>query len=403
MTKTTVILHNNRVNTEWLIQQILSGTFGNWLPKLDRTPEVYSPKVLQAFIKEEEIHEYNTFGNNKQAIKTLSGGEQKKALFNYLVSKQPETLLLDNPYDHLDVNSQAELTEKLRDLSKTANIILLLTRKRDIPDFSSQCYLYSNGTLSLWAEDTQKDSTGSTKDIPPPITAQTYEGEYLIHFKEVSVSYESRTILNRINWGIKPGEFWQLTGPNGSGKTSLLSMITGDSVKGYGQDLFLFGHKKGTGESVWELKKKIGYFTSSMTQRFTGRDTAKEMIIGGFSDSVGLYQKPTDLQLKLAEDWLNILGEEYRNKKFCDLSLGQQRMVMITRAMVKHPLLLILDEPTTGLDDENTEKMTYFINKIAKESTTAILYVSHRKEAGLQAGFNYVLTPNENGSTGTIS
>lgn len=398
----TVIFHNNLVNAEQLIQKIISGKFTEIHINSTSNMAVFTPRILTEFIREEEIHEHNMFGITRQPIKTMSGGEQKKALLNYLLLKNPETLILDNPFDHLDVASQEELKQKLYDISNRINIILLLSRKKDKPEFITDQYIFENNKLFRYTEESDNIETQDHSPLPPPVIPQVFNGTHLIKLQNVSVSFGDKPVLTKINWEIKPGEFWQLIGPNGSGKTTLLSMITGDSVKGYGQELYLFGQKKGTGENVWDLKRKIGYFTSSLTQQFTGRYTAKEMILGGFSDSVGLYQKPTDLQLKLAEDWLKVLGKEYEHVKFCDLSLGQQRMVMITRAMVKHPLLLILDEPTTGLDDENAKKMTYFVNKIAAESTTAILYVSHRGEEGLKPTYNFVLTPSENGSTGNV-
>jgi molybdate transport system ATP-binding protein len=163
-----------------------------------------------------------------------------------------------------------------------------------------------------------------------------------------------------------------------------LSMITGDNPKGYGQDLTLFGRKKGSGESIWEIKEKIGYITPSMTDLFSSRHTLEQMIISGFYDSIGLYVQPSDLQLKTAQLWLQMIGMEHLgNKLFCLLSSGQQRMALIVRAMVKHPPLLILDEALAGLDEENTLLSVALINKIASESDSTIIYVSHQKEEGL--------------------
>jgi len=220
---------------------------------------------------------------------------------------------------------------------------------------------------------------------------------------DVSVSYDGRQILNKISWTINASEFWQIVGPNGSGKSTILSLITGDNPKGYGQDLILFGRKKGSGETVWDIKQNIGYFTSTMTQFFSRMDSIEKMVISGFFDSVGLYIIPSELQVKTAHDWLKIIGlYEDRNKPFCFLPLGRQRIILVARAMVKHPPLLILDEPTSGLDDTNVAIFTALINKIAAESTSAILYVSHRAEKGLTPQYVYELIPGNNGSEGRI-
>ena len=180
-------------------------------------------------------------------------------------------------------------------------------------------------------------------------------------------------------------------------------MIIGDSSKGYGQQLYLFGKKKGTGETVWDIKKHIGYFTSSIAGEFPRMDSVERMLLSGFVDSIGLYSLPSDQQIKLAGQWLLLLElYEVRKQPFRLLSLAQQRMVLIARAMVKHPPLLILDEPTAGLDDESALLFVSLINKISAETSTAIIYVSHRQETGLLPGKIFELLPTKLGSVGVV-
>jgi molybdate transport system ATP-binding protein len=238
-------------------------------------------------------------------------------------------------------------------------------------------------------------------EIPPPL--RVYEGvqEELIKFQNVKVTYNEKPILQDITWMIRKGEFWHLRGPNGSGKTTILSMITGDNPKGYGQNLTLFGIKKGSGESVWTIKENIGYVTPSMTDLFSTRHTLEQMLISGFHDSIGLYVYPADSQVHTAKSWLKLIGmEDLSDKLFCLLSAGQQRMALVVRAMIKHPPLLILDEPIAGLDDYHSLLVVSLINKIAEESNTAILYVSHQDEEGLFPKQIFELIPTENGSIG---
>lgn len=180
-------------------------------------------------------------------------------------------------------------------------------------------------------------------------------------------------------------------------------MITGDNPKGYGQDLTLFGRRKGTGETVWSIKNNIGYVTPAMTDLFTASHTLEQMLMSGFYDSIGLYNKPSDLQIKLAKQWLTLIEMDKLSKKpFFMLSTGQQRMALIARAMVKHPPLLILDEAIAGLDDHNASLVISLINKIANESESTILYVSHRNEAGLFPRNIFQLFPSEEGSGGVV-
>jgi molybdate transport system ATP-binding protein len=178
-------------------------------------------------------------------------------------------------------------------------------------------------------------------------------------------------------------------------------MIFGDNPKAYGQDITLFGVKKGSGESVWEIKQKIGYFSSEILRGIKRHDSIGNMIVSGFFDSIGLYKTPTITQIKIAQQWLYVLGMfDMRKQSFLSLSNGHKRLVLIARAMVKNPPLLILDEPTNGLDDTDAELFTELINKIAKETNTAILYVSHQKEENLKPDFIFGLIPEESGSIG---
>ena len=242
-----------------------------------------------------------------------------------------------------------------------------------------------------------------SKKISQAITRYKIIENPLIQFKNVSVKYGDKTILNSINWQINKGDFWQLMGPNGSGKTTLLTMVTGDNPKAYGKDLILFGKKKGSGESVWEIKQKIGYITPAMTILFNGRHTVEHMIISGFYDSIGLYKQPTISEKNLANEWIDLIGlTSYKNNWFSELDEQQKCMVLIVRSMVKHPPLLILDEPTQGLSDYNVSVITSLVNKIAEESETTIIYVSHQIEKGLTPNNVYNLTPSQSGSIGMV-
>jgi molybdate transport system ATP-binding protein len=252
------------------------------------------------------------------------------------------------------------------------------------------------------ALETVSDSQLHTFKLPEEYNANKANINPLVQLNDVSVRYVYKPVLNKVNWTIRQGEFWQLVGPNGSGKSTLLSIITGDNPRGYGQDLILFGKKKGSGETIWDIKQQIGYFTPAMIQQFTRDDTVENMIVSGLVDSIGLYSKPTDMQKDVAKKWLEMLGPAYRNKTFQRLSIGQQRMVMVSRAMVKHPPLLILDEPTIELDDENSRLFIDMVNAIAAERKVAILYVSHRDEQGLKPDKIFELLPGAEGSAGVV-
>lgn len=379
-----------------------------WTKKLEGA--VFSSISLERFLEEEIIHEAKLLPREReQSLQSMSSGERKKALLQYLLEGKPDFLLLDNPFDNLDTDSQHRLRKQLQDNAGQVILVQLFSRIGDILPFIDHFGELQNGTLH-WFRDKKEllTSLGTTDiqfagQIPEALQPYDYREEVLVQLREVSVSYGERQVLDKVNWTVRKGEFWQLSGKNGSGKTTILSMITGDNPKAYGQDISLFGRKKGSGESVWELKHYIGYFTPAMIDRFRGYHSLENMLISGLTDSIGLYIRPSEAQQRLARAWLKLLGLwEERDLYFHELTRARQRLLMCARAMIKHPLLLILDEPTAGLDETGAALFTALTNKIARESDTAIIYVSHREEAGLDPGKVYVLEEGVHGSRGGI-
>lgn len=404
---------SDKANKQLLAEQLLSNKMPAAFEGFNGLQGVlFSAIAINELIEKEERYQLVEVAKaTSQQLRFLSGGEQKKALLNYLLAKQPGFIIADNPLDNLDTTSQSSLLAMLQQAAATIPIIQLINRAKDcLPFIKNGVSVNDDNTIVHQSNIAEYIYRQQVKNTPvffgtTPVTDYQYAmvNSPLIQFKNVTVKYQDKTIVNNICWQINTGEFWQLIGPNGSGKTTLLSLITGDNPKGYGQDLILFGKRKGSGESVWSIKQKIGYFTASMTDLFNKYCSVEQMVISGFFDSVGLYTKPSGRQLKIAGEWLLLIGiGQLKHTAFYKLSLGQQRLIMIVRAMVKHPPLLILDEPAAGLDDDNAAIVTALINKIATESNTAIVYVSHRTEEGLSPKFIFELAPGKEGSTGCI-
>ena len=381
-------------NIQQICALILQGNIFGFAEGLQsKKGALYSNITIREMVQEELLHDhYKVATNNKHSLATSSSGEQRMALLKHLIAGKPSYLIVDNVFDSLDAKHQKEIVASLEQIATNTLIIQLLYRKSD-------CLSFINHIYTLQKEQVVKQQTRQSflqavtlpgnfsGAVPPPIREYEPSDKPLVVMKNVSVAFDGRTILSNINWQINAGEFWQLVGANGSGKTTLLSMIIGDSVKGYGQELYLFGIKKGSGESVWDIKDKIGYFTSAISQEFPRQDTVLQMIVSGFLDSIGLYIQPSELQLHLATEWVALLGlSKLKNQPFRQLTMAQQRLVLIARAMVKHPPLLILDEPTAGLDDEHALLFIELVNKLATETNTAIVYVSHRMEVGMVKG-----------------
>ena len=405
------IFINNTSNPTNFIESVLNGNPPIGFEKFSTIKgDVLSKAKIDYLINEEEKHDIKiATEDTSRSLKSMSSGEQKKTVLDYLLTTNLDFIILDNPFDNLDLESKENLKISLKKLSSKLIFILLITRKDDALDFAkNQKKLTENGLLideSIAELEAIKSNTNNPflLSLPKPLKAIIYNNKTLISLKNIQVNYDNKPILNHINWEINKREFWQLKGKNGSGKTTLLSMITGENSKGYGQELFLFGQKKGSGESIWDIKKKIGYYSPTLTHNFYGEHTVEHMLISGLNDSIGLYKYPTEIQVRLAKEWLELLQmHSQKNDIFVDLPIGQQRLVMVARAMIKHPLLLILDEPTENLDDDSATLFVELTNKISRESDTTILFVSHRDEPGLQPKKIFELRKTENGSIGTI-
>ena len=406
------IFLSNKADKQFFIHQLLNKkAVGSFADFNQLNGVLFSSIAINQMIAEEDRHgNLAAITKGVTPIRLLSGGEQKKMLLNYLLHQQPGFIIADNPFDNLDTATQAELLLLLQEVALCTPIIQLINRTRDLlPFIKKGVTIARDNTLlpliDITAYLLQHQKIAVPVYINPlPVGNHEYAEEQnpLVAFKNVTVQYNDRVIVTNINWQINKGECWQLIGSNGSGKSTLLSLITGDNPKAFGQNIVLFGKRKGSGESVWSIKEKIGYFTASMMDLFGRYSTVEQMVVSGFFDSIGLYTKPSPRQQKLADEWLKLVGmQAQKNTPFFKLSLGQQRLMMIVRAMVKHPPLLILDEPTVGLDDENVAIVIALVNKILAETNTAIIFVAHQIEAALSPKFIYALSSGQFGSTGS--
>lgn len=396
----------NKENKIELLHQLLNNQLLPGVDLANKNTALFSKITLNTFLEEEYQHDNAELTKGSlRLLSSLSEGEQKKALLAYLLAKNPDYLIVDNIFDNLDNGAQQAILHTLEASAKQMSIIQLANRQRDFLPFITISYQLINGMLQTYSvTSAAKNIVPITKPIPAPYKIFQPSSYPIITMHNISVSYDDVKVLHNIDWQINAGEFWQLMGPNGAGKSTLISLITGDNPKAYQQDLTLFGRKKGSGESIWDIRKNIGYFTNALNQNFPRSETVENMILSGFFDSIGLYDKPTKQQRDITQQWLQLIGLEKSSKlAFNDLSLGHQRLVMIIRAMIKHPPLLILDEPVAGLDDEDAYLFSQLINAMAKQKTSAILYVSHRKEQQLQPEYVFSLTPTPQGSTGKIS
>ncbi|UMB60456.1 ATP-binding cassette domain-containing protein [Lutibacter sp. A80] len=401
------VLVNNNIDKKTFVSTILSKNNSGTLQKYNNLKGIlFSDIAIKNYIEEEYRYDIIKVAKNyNRKLSEFSSGERRKIFLKYCLNQKPDYIIFDSIFDHLDSNSQLELTNTIKQISKKFQIIQLVNRTSDILNFIKHKYQIKDNTFNLHSLKNTHTSYYSNfkNEIPTALKEINYTGNTLVKFSNVCVSYNNRPIVKNINWTVKKGEFWQLVGPNGSGKSTLLSLITGENPKAYGQDIHIFGQKKGSGESIWDLKKRIGYFSTTITELFSCNQTLEHIILSGYFDSVGLYKKPQKMQLDAVEQWLKIINlSTYKNTPFLKLSSGQQRIALIIRALIKQPPLLILDEPLEGLDDENTTLVTQLINLLIDKTEITILYVSHRTEQRLLPTTIFQLTPSQSGSLGKI-
>jgi len=331
-----------------------------------------------------------------QGIRFLSSGETRKTLIAQALFVKPPLIILDNPFEGLDLESRNQMGDLLSRLyQRKQSLIIMVNNRADLSLLNHYSHLLVLDRCSLIASGKRHDvmKTDFFKDTVMQKRNRPIRGKDLelirnrknpnetnpvFSLRNVTVNYGERVVLKNVSWCVKTGEHWLVSGPNGAGKTTLLNMISGENSKAYGKDVFLFGRKRGSGESVWEIKEKFGIVNSGMHLTHMGRISLIHVVESGFFDSIGLYRSCTDHQKKMAEAWLEILGLAHlKNHLFRDISFGEQRLVLMGRAMIKNPHVLILDEPCAGLDHENRRLVLEMTDLIAEISHTQIIYVSH--------------------------
>lgn len=337
----------------------------------------------------------------------LSTGESRKVLFCQMLVSQPDLLILDEPFEGLDVQSVAAWKTLLNELAADSTIVLITNRLSDLPEAVSHIALLDKLSLSLQGEKTwveqqavyfqrQFAESQAYATLPESITPPIMLDGNPFELRNVTVKYGDKLILNNLSWTVKPHQHWWIKGENGAGKSTLLSLITGDHPQGFSNEIYLFGRKRGSGETIWEIKQNLGYVSSQLHMDYRVNCSALAVVASGFFDSIGVYQQlPSSVRLKALE-WLACLGlSNMADKPFRSLSWGQQRLLLIARAMVKHPPILILDEPLHGLDGANRTIVKQFIEQLISKSQTQLLFVSHQAEdapKGLTHLFEFIPT-----------
>ena len=323
----------------------------------------------------------------------LSTGESRKLMVLKALLNEAELLICDNPFDSLDQATVLALNETFSmAVASGVAVILLLSNRSDIPEWVEKFAHIEAGLLAVFAGPRDAQLAQLTSAINADAIEQpglpedatrldAYNAPYIAELNQCRVRYGDRNVLDALTVKIAPLQHTLVTGENGAGKSTLLGLITGDCMQCFSNDVTVFGHRRGSGESVWDIKRQLGLVSNDLHRRYTVRCDVLSVVCSGFFDSIGLYDTPTESQIRLGREWLRAVDmADQAETPFQSLSYGEQRLVLIARAMVKSPLLLVLDEPTQGLDELNRERILGFMSAIEARRHSTLLFVSHRED-----------------------
>ncbi len=312
----------------------------------------------------------------------LSSGEHKKLQLVKAVWLAPQMLILDQPYNGLDKQSRENLNILLNAVSAKGTQLILISNDVEIPSCMDRFAEIKNGKLiEISAGERISNPTNdfTPKSIPVFLSESptpTFSGS-VIKMTNVNISYGDKRVLTNINWIVEPGEKWLLQGSNGSGKSTLLSLVCGDHPQAYSNDFSLFGYKRGTGESIWDIKRRIGLISPELHWYFDPSATVWQSVASGFYDSSGLFCEPGSTRSGQVNELLEYFGlREHSKVLMNELPLGKQRLALLARTLIKNPELLILDEPCQGLDQQQTQHFNRLVDGLCKNGTT-LIYVGH--------------------------
>ncbi len=340
---------------------------------------------------------YGLFGIGEMLDKhiiLLSSGELRKFQLTKTLLTNPRVLIMDNPFIGLDAPTRDLLHNLLRSLTTMSDlqVILILSKTDDIPQFIT--HVVPVRDMVCGAKMTKAEYLSLQEEVPAhvlsdekrqrildlPYRADLLHADHIVDLNQVSIRYGERTILKALDWSVMCGEKWALSGDNGSGKSTLLSLVCADNPQSYACDISLFGRKRGSGESIWEIKKHIGYVSPEMHRAYLKNLPTIDIVASGLHDSIGLYRRSTEEELAKCAWWMDIFGiGDLRDRNFLQISSGEQRLALLARAFVKDPELLVLDEPLHGLDMRNRRLAKDVIETFCQRREKTLIMVTHYK------------------------
>lgn len=328
---------------------------------------------------------------DKQLIK-LSNGETKRLILAAALLKNPALLLLDNPLTGLDVETRAEFDLIIAEIISSGITVVMATSPHEIPAGITDVVILENRAITRIVSKTEFDPGAFADENGDKIDSSELTlllssnkskaaYQYIVKMTDVHVKYGDKVILDKVNWQISPGERWALLGPNGAGKSTLLSLINGDNPQAYANDIVLFDKKRGTGESIWDIKSKTGFVSPELHQYFPMDNSCLQVVESGYYDTLGLFRPSAKSKADIALKWMVALEiEQYARVLLKNIPASAQRLCLLARALIKNPDLLIFDEPCQGLDAHQQRHFKALIDTICSLSDVTLIYVTHYQD-----------------------
>lgn len=370
--------------SEQRVRRVNRYQLGDWRP--DETFPARRQEIVERLELQQLLNRH---------VMQLSNGERRKVTIARAWLKNPRLLILDNPFAGLDERFREKLAQGLEALMQSEMRVMVVGTARDEipPGITHVLTIGADSAVTQGIRQAVVESSGTggapnaTWASAAPVTVSPTgslagpRSRALVEMTDVSVSYNGTPVLHRVCWTVREHEQWALLGPNGAGKTTLLSLILADNPQGYANDITLFGRRRGTGESIWEIKQHVGWVAPELQLYYPRQANCLDVVCSGWFDSVGLYRHCSPEQREIATTWVGRFGLTDRSTTvFGQVSEGEQRLVLLARALVKSPELLVLDEPCQGLDEGNRDRVLQAVERVSQHAHPGMIYVTHRAD-----------------------
>ena len=338
---------------------------------------------------------------------SLSNGELRRVLLARMWMEKPEWVYFNDLFGGLDPEYRAHLAGCVADLAKRPGLKVVVRLAREdelLPEIPA--FVYADKTFTQYAGELPKAAATpkfkkaelknyeivdlrSGKDNNSVILSDAPQGaqskdpvnssaEILFDLKHVNVRFGDTDVLKDLNWTVRKGEHWAVMGENGAGKSTLLGLLTADHPQIYNNDITLLGERPGHGLNIWDHKAKLGFFSPELALQYREDLSLLDVLCTGFTPNLCRAENITWEERAKARDWLNYLGFEDTSISIRKISPIDKRLVLMARAAIRPPKVLLLDEPTQGLKGEYREKLFHLLQLLSTETT--LILVSHYEE-----------------------